>query len=342
MNQQPESHPTLQELSRLVQEQQRQIAALQKPAPTKTRFRLDWLCRSGRAMLSAVWLPLVITGTAVASIPASTGVITGCYATKDGALRLVDAEAGQPCGNKEQPITWNQTGPQGAQGPVGPTGPAGVIGPVGPVGSQGATGPAGAPGPQGDPGPVGPVGPTGRPGLQGDPGPAGPAGAQGASGLQGAPGPAGVPGLSGYEIVSVDSAFDSSATKLLSVDCPTGKVALGGGADILPSLTDPNHDTAPVVLRSSTPSTGNGIPAGWFAQSSETAPYTFSWHMTVYVICAHVTTTVVATASEVAADVVVVDQAVPTAGDHTAPVAVTAPATITMNAPSVFLPFATH
>jgi len=38
MNQSPESQPTLQDLARLVQEQQRQIAALQKPAPTKPQF----------------------------------------------------------------------------------------------------------------------------------------------------------------------------------------------------------------------------------------------------------------------------------------------------------------
>jgi hypothetical protein len=89
--------------------------------------------------------------------------------------------------------------------------------------------------------------------------------------------------------VTSESAFDSSATKLLSADCPAGKVALGGGATSFPSLSDPNRDTAPVVLLSSIPNVGNGVQAGWFAQISETAPYTFPWLMYVYAICANVT-----------------------------------------------------
>lgn len=259
------SHPTMQELTRLGQEQQRQIATLQKPASTKPHFLFNWLRRSSRALLATVWLPLVLTGAVVASIPASTGVISGCYATKDGALRLIDAEVGQPCDHKELPITWSQTGPQGAQGVPGPAGEQGV---PGPAGAQGVPGPIGPQGVQGEPGAVGPIGPAG---------PAGPQGVPGAS------------GISGYEIVSINSAFDSSATKLLSADCPAGKVALGGGADIFPSLADPNHDTAPVVLRASGPSIGNGVQAGWFAQSSEISAYTFAWHMSVYAICANVT-----------------------------------------------------
>lgn len=292
------TQPTLQELTRLVQEQQRQIATLQKRASTKPHFLFNWLRRSSRALLATVWLPLVITGAAVASIPASTGVISGCYATKDGALRLIDAEVGQPCDHKELPITWSQMGPQGAQGVPGPAGEQGVPGPVGPQGVQGVPGPAGAQGvpgpigPQGAQGELGPIGPagltgaTGPAGAQGVPGAVGPIGPAGPAGPQGVPG---APGISGYEIVTVDSAFDSSATKLLSADCPAGKVALGGGADIFPSLADPNHDTAPVVLRASGPSTGNGVQAGWFAQSSEIGAYTFAWHMSVYAICANVT-----------------------------------------------------
>jgi hypothetical protein len=174
-------------------------------------------------VLATVWLPLVLTGVAVASIPSSTGVITGCYATKDGALRLIDAEAGQPCGNKEQLITWNQMGPAGPQGPQGEPS---AQGPVGSQGPQGATGPQG---PQGIPGPTG---------VPGAPGP---------QGTQGAP------GISGYEIVYGDSAFDSATTKIASADCPNGKAVLRGGAFVFPSLADPNRDTAPVVLHASVP-----------------------------------------------------------------------------------------
>ena len=155
------SQPTLQELTRLVQEQQRQIAALQKPVPTEPHFIVDWLCRSRQALLATVWLPLVLTSAAVASIPASTGVINGCYATKDGALRVIDAEAGQPCDHKERPITWSQTGLQGVQGvpdPIGAQGAQGEPGSIGPAGLTGTTGPQGV---QGEPGAVGRMGPAG-------------------------------------------------------------------------------------------------------------------------------------------------------------------------------------
>ena len=46
----------------------------------------------------------------------SSDVITACYSTKDGALRLIDPAAGQTCDTKENQITWNQVGPQGPPG----------------------------------------------------------------------------------------------------------------------------------------------------------------------------------------------------------------------------------
>jgi len=103
------------------------------------------------------------------------------------------------------------------------------------------------------------------------------------------------------------------------------EAALGGGADIFPSLADSNRDTAPVVLRTSEPSIGNGVQAGWFAQSSEIGAYTFAWHMLVYAVCANVTPTATAAVSEDA--------------NAIAPVAVTVPATTTAATKNIFLPF---
>lgn len=292
VNQQAESQPTLSELAHLVQVQQRQIAELQKLTPPKRRFPFAWLRGAGLVALTLVGVPLVVTGAAVASIPAPNGVFTGCYETKDGELRVIDTEAGQKCKNKEKTLTWNQTGPAGAPGlpgAVGPVGPTGPQGDKGEPGAQGAPGPIGPQGVQGEPGSIGPAGlpgATGPQGVQGEPGAVGPIGPAGVPGPQGVPG---APGLSGYEIVSSDSAFDSFAIKVLSADCPAGKVVLGGGADLFPSLADPNRDTAPVVLRASEPSFGNGVQAGWVALASEIAPYTFDWHMAVYAICANVT-----------------------------------------------------
>jgi hypothetical protein len=55
---------------------------------------------------------------ASASIPDSeTGEITGCYANRGGALRLINAEAGKHCKSGESPVVWNV---QGLPGPAGP------------------------------------------------------------------------------------------------------------------------------------------------------------------------------------------------------------------------------
>jgi hypothetical protein len=84
---------------------------------------------------------LVGGGVAFATIPGSGGAISGCYAKKDGALRVIDS--GAVCKLGENALTWNQTGPQGATGPAGPQGPKGDTGPQGP---QGPPGPSAGPG----------------------------------------------------------------------------------------------------------------------------------------------------------------------------------------------------
>ncbi len=119
-------------------------------------------------------------------------------------------------------------------------------------------------------------------------GPAGPQGSPGAVGLTGPHGPQGVPGapgVSGYEIVSADSFFDSSTIKITGVFCPAGKSVLGGEAVILPTVADPNSQSAPIMVRDSGPS---GIDS-WFARGSEIIPYAFGWSLMVYAICANVT-----------------------------------------------------
>jgi len=59
-----------------------------------------------------------------AAIPdSSSSTISGCYLTKTGRLRVVDAQAGKVCKRNETPLSWNQTGPQGPRGLPGPTSP---------------------------------------------------------------------------------------------------------------------------------------------------------------------------------------------------------------------------
>jgi Collagen triple helix repeat (20 copies) len=113
-----------------------------------------------------------------ASIPSSTGVITGCFNKQSHLLRVIDAYSSR-CPSAERTLRWNQRGPLGATGARGPRGKIGPTGPEGAVGATGATGATGAVGPIGPQGPVGaqgPIGPVGQTGLRGAQGPAGPAG----------------------------------------------------------------------------------------------------------------------------------------------------------------------
>ena len=113
--------------------------------------------RRRMAVVTSLTAGLLAGSVAVglAAVPDSTsGVITGCYKTSSGALRVIDAEAGAVCGNSEMTVQWSQQGPQGPQGPAGHQGDLGPQGPVGPQGPQGDQGPEG---PQGAQGPTGPA-----------------------------------------------------------------------------------------------------------------------------------------------------------------------------------------
>jgi hypothetical protein len=109
---------------------------------------------------------LAASGAAVAfgAIPDVAGVINGCYASSasgggaggtaggtggvsggaTGALRVIDTAKSQKCSAGETPISWNNTGPQGARGPQGLEGIQGPRGLEGPQGIQGAKGADGA------------------------------------------------------------------------------------------------------------------------------------------------------------------------------------------------------
>jgi len=276
----------MEELARLVAQQQHQIAALSVHAPRRNR-------RAGRigiGSLAGLILALVLGTVALAAIPGAGGVITGCYTPKIGVLRVIDVQAGQKCLTTEQKITWNQTGPQGPQGIAGPQGPIGPkgdkgdsTGVPGPKGDKGDTGPAGA---QGLPGAIGPKGDTGSQGPAGGPGPqgdTGPKGDPGVQGPQGNPGPQGVAGISGYEIVTVGSADNSDDGKSIGAQCPSGKRVLGGGVSVSP-IGGINIGDPPIAIRES-------MPFGdfyWQVTAVETKPYPNNWSLQAYAICANV------------------------------------------------------
>lgn len=90
--------------------------------------------------------------------------------------------------------------------------------------------------------------------------------------------------ISGYEIVYVETAFDSRAVKAVRASCPGGKQVLGGGAGVFSVLSDPNFESSPVVLKQSEPDRPP-FP-GWFARAVEVGPYGYEWIVWAYAICA--------------------------------------------------------
>jgi hypothetical protein len=91
-------------------------------------------------------------------------------------------------------------------------------------------------------------------------------------------------GVNGYELVRVQSTFDSTAHKVVHARCPEGKLAIGGGAQVFPSLSDSRRDSAPIVLRYSTPNTFDD--RDWTVIADEFQDYGFSWWVSATAICA--------------------------------------------------------
>jgi hypothetical protein len=237
-------------LKRKIEDQQHQIDALNsRPEHKKTGRKLRLAIVPLVLMLS-----LILTSSVMAAIPDATGVITACY-SRLGTIRLIDPSKDQKCFNGETKITWNQSGQKGA------TGPQGIQGIPGPQGLQGLTGPQGI---QGIPGP------QGLPGPKGDTGPAGPAG-----------------GFSGYETISLVTAFDNSSWKFLQVVCPTyGKVVVSGGGEIIVSTQDANWKTAPIVFKDL--SIPGGVRNEFDGAAAAISPYDNIWALRVNVVCAFV------------------------------------------------------
>jgi hypothetical protein len=77
--------------------------------------------RRVRLVLFVLMIGLAAVGIAYASIPASSGVIHGCYGKANGQLRVIDTDASGTCTPSEQPLDWNQSGPRGATGERGPS-----------------------------------------------------------------------------------------------------------------------------------------------------------------------------------------------------------------------------
>ena len=128
--------------------------------------------------------------------------------------------------------------------------------------------------PQTEPCPdVGTVIPAGE-GMPGPPGP------QGEAGPQGEQGPAGPPGLSDVERVITEGPSNSDFGKTQGANCPSGKIAVGGGARVLGGSSD-------VFLRTSRP-VGLPLPSSWEVSAMEANPTSSNWSIVTYALCANV------------------------------------------------------
>ena len=83
------------------------MARLQRPGGFK----------AGIAIGTAIALLGFLFGVAVASIPSSTGVISACYSTTTGSLRVIDSPS-KHCVSGERSLSWNKNAPAPATPPV--------------------------------------------------------------------------------------------------------------------------------------------------------------------------------------------------------------------------------
>jgi hypothetical protein len=91
--------------------------------------------------------------------------------------------------------------------------------------------------------------------------------------------------VTGVEVVT-DSVVLTGTMPSLTVSCPTGKVALSGGAQV------DVYFAGTLVLRTSAPVVSSGLPVGWFAVVTTTngasIPSTWQATLTVSAVCASV------------------------------------------------------
>jgi hypothetical protein len=133
-------------------------------------------------------------------------------------------------------------------------------------------------------GAAGLAGPAGAQGLPGAAGETGATGAKGAEGARGPEGPQGPPGLSEIEVVTATSVDDSDGTKSITVTCPAGKRAIGGGGGAT-NFTLGN----PIATAGTSPSPLSGSPPNaWFASAHEVSPTSETWSVGARVVCAKV------------------------------------------------------
>ena len=78
-------------------------------------FRFGGLTGRAQRVFALTSATILLTAIiAFAAIPGPNGVISSCYHKNDGTLRVIDSNA--QCKSNEEPLSFNQTGPQGPPG----------------------------------------------------------------------------------------------------------------------------------------------------------------------------------------------------------------------------------
>ena len=82
--------------------------------------------------------------------------------------------------------------------------------------------------------------------------------------------------ITGYEVVSESSANNSNAIKTVDVECPAGKVIVGGGAGIYGAFSGVAITHSGILI---------GSPTKWRGTGQEIVSNASSWSLRVDVIC---------------------------------------------------------
>jgi len=81
-----------------------------------------------------------------------------------------------------------------------------------------------------------------------------------------------------------DSPSDASTSKQVTVRCPKGRYAVGGGAHL--HFTGEPNGIVPLAITQSRPDPDSSArPTGWVAAGNATAPYASSWGVEAHIIC---------------------------------------------------------
>ncbi len=96
---------------------------------------------------------------------------------------------------------------------------------------------------------------------------------------EGPPGEQGPAGVLGYEVVLAATDENSEDLKFMNVECPSGKVAIGGGARVFGDITNG------VAIVANGPEGTTSAPESWSGLAKEISPTDKNWGLRVDVFC---------------------------------------------------------